>query len=710
MAYTGAYVFGDSLVDAGNALKLAQWYGGLPFTDLPEGAPTASLGYFQGRFSNGYTFADLVSNKAIGFVSKPVFPFGYEDPVFGVPIDPFAGDPSGNNLNFAYGGAHVIRGDEAVPELDAQTDAFRDAVDGDAPPNALYLVTFGGNDVRDLAPTGSDPVPQILAYAQLQEVADDLRWEVGQLIRDGARNIVITGMADVGSIPRYDRDGNGVLDPTEQLRSDAATDYSIHLDMLIRTQVVPALQQQLADRGLDPNGIVYVPIMDFVNASGETVTGAFDASLPTIAALNGLSLDELANNLLAHKELVFFDHVHPNAQAHALLASYMDSLISGTAWVETMPLFGADVDYRTTATIGAVGEVDRTSIAMVTGTTYTFQMLGVSTVTPFVLDQLDIASLGGVVLADPSLRLLSSAGAVVQSDDDSGIGLDSSLSFSAAVAGTYTLEASAIGSLTGSYVLTATVTGAAMQAGNTYTVNSALTLVLERAGGVGEDVVKASVSYALAAGSEIEVLRTTNDHGKGAINLSGNEFDQTIFGNNGANVLEGKGGADVMTGRGGSDRFVLSSAPLTDPNSIDTITDYGRGDVVDIAQILSVAASTDVISGGYVRVTTSGLIQVDLNGGGDSWVTLSTINGNGAVTVRYLSGGVTANVSVARVNDPFATIATSTGAVLTGALAAAGLAAAPPAAESHATLEETHSAPAGVVTIVAGLAANAVEQ
>ena len=48
MAYSGVYVFGDSLVDPGNALKLAQWYGDLTFSDLPDGAPTASLGYFPG--------------------------------------------------------------------------------------------------------------------------------------------------------------------------------------------------------------------------------------------------------------------------------------------------------------------------------------------------------------------------------------------------------------------------------------------------------------------------------------------------------------------------------------------------------------------------------------------------------------------------------------------------------------------------------------
>jgi hypothetical protein len=91
MTYTGVYVFGDSLVDSGNALKLAQWYGDLTFSDIPEGAPTSELGYYKGRFSDGYNFADLVSNKEIGTVTQPVFPYGYEDPWLGIPIAPFAG-------------------------------------------------------------------------------------------------------------------------------------------------------------------------------------------------------------------------------------------------------------------------------------------------------------------------------------------------------------------------------------------------------------------------------------------------------------------------------------------------------------------------------------------------------------------------------------------------------------------------------------------
>jgi len=635
MAYSAVYVFGDSLVDSGNALKLAEWYGGLPFTDLPEGAPYAEDGYFKGRFSNGYTFADLVSNKAIGLVTKPIFPYEFEDPWLGVEIAPFASDPNGNNLNFAYGGSHIRDGDEVVPDLDEQTDAFRDAVDGDAPPGALYIVTLGGNDIRDLAPTGSSPVSQAEAYAELERCADQLLHELGQIVDDGAHNIVITGIPDVGLIPRYDRDGNDILDATEQMRSAAATDYSIYLDTLIRTEVVPALQAMGAN-------VTYVLLMDYQDASGNLVTGALSANLPTIAALHGLTTEELSQNLLQYQDLVFFDEVHPNAQANALLGAYMWALVTGTPWIETLPLTGADVDYRMSGTIAVSGEVDQLVVSLVAGTTYTLEMLGVSS----------LGTTGS--LADPLLRLLGPSGNLIGASSDDGVGFDACLTFTAPTTGSYTVQCLSTGAPTGTYaVQAAVVSGAAMNVGNTYTVNSAATVVLESAEGVGQDIIKASVSYALTEGSEIEVLRTTYDAGKGAINFTGNEFGQTIIGNAGNNIIEGKAGSDILTGGRGMDIFVLSNSAVTSPGAanIDQITDYRSGDIVDITQILNVASGANIVTGGYLRVTTGGLIQVDVDGGGNNWVTLSSINGLSAVAVRYLSGGVATSVSVSRVAD-----------------------------------------------------------
>src|SRR5688572_587744 len=219
-AFTGVYVFGDSLVDPGNALKAAKFLDDLPFTSTPDRAPTADKGYFLGRFSDGYNFADLVSNKLIGQAQKATFPYGFEDPLLGIPIT-IGGRPDGNNLSFAYGGAQAIRGKELVPDLDEQTDAYRNYPAAD--PNALYIVTIGGNDVRELVPRSSAPVGEAQAASKLSAIAAEIADEVAQLYAFGARRVLVTGIPDVGLIPYYD----GLAD--EAVRRALASDYSTRL-------------------------------------------------------------------------------------------------------------------------------------------------------------------------------------------------------------------------------------------------------------------------------------------------------------------------------------------------------------------------------------------------------------------------------------------------------------------------------------------------
>jgi hypothetical protein len=86
---------------------------------------------------------------------------------------------------------------------------------------------------------------------------------------------------------------------------------------------------------------------------------------------------------------------------------------------------------------------------------------------------------------------------------------------------------------------------------------------------------------------------------------------------------------------------------LTNAPGVATIGDYSAGDVVDITQFLSVAGGTNVVSGGYVRIVGTQL-QVDANGGGDSFVTVGNVSGSGNVTIRYQSGGANTDLSVAR--------------------------------------------------------------
>ena len=59
---------------------------------------------------------------------------------------------------------------------------------------------------------------------------------------------------------------------------------------------------------------------------------------------------------------------------------------------------------------------------------------------------------------------------------------------------------------------------------------------------------------------EVEILSVSQLSDTAAINLTGNEFGQTINGNAGNNVIDGKGGNDTMSGLGGSDTFVMSAS------------------------------------------------------------------------------------------------------------------------------------------------------
>ncbi|WP_232628664.1 beta strand repeat-containing protein [Methylobacterium sp. Leaf118] len=94
------------------------------------------------------------------------------------------------------------------------------------------------------------------------------------------------------------------------------------------------------------------------------------------------------------------------------------------------------------------------------------------------------------------------------------------------------------------------------RAGNdTYFVDESGDQVIEAIGG-GRDTVATTVSYALAAGQEIEELCVAWSAGDQAINLTGNEFAQILRGNGGVNVLDGGAGTDTLDGGAGADILI----------------------------------------------------------------------------------------------------------------------------------------------------------
>ncbi len=137
---------------------------------------------------------------------------------------------------------------------------------------------------------------------------------------------------------------------------------------------------------------------------------------------------------------------------------------------------------------------------------------------------------------------------------------------------------------------------------DTYLVDNDGDRIVEAAAG-GVDRIFSSVSYVLADGQEVEALATIIWEATDAINLTGNNLDNTLIGNAGRNRLEGGGGRDTMLGREGDDVYVVDRLS-------DVVTEYaGQGaDVIyaafsyslnDISEVESLSArhweATDAI-------------------------------------------------------------------------------------------------------------------
>lgn len=143
----------------------------------------------------------------------------------------------------------------------------------------------------------------------------------------------------------------------------------------------------------------------------------------------------------------------------------------------------------------------------------------------------------------------------------------------------------------------------------------------------------------------------------GADTLYGGSGNDTIYGGTGNDILNGGSGNDTLdgeqgyntlTGGAGADRFQFSVVD----NQKDIITDFSGkdGDYID----LSVLASTygwqgNLLANGYVRFVASGsdtLLQVDTDGGANSFVTLAVLNG---VNPASLTAGTVGADYVARI-------------------------------------------------------------
>jgi phospholipase/lecithinase/hemolysin len=290
--FSNIYLLGDSLSDQGNLFIATSALVG-PVNALPN--PDH---YFNGRFSNGPIYADVLAQA------------------LGVPLGPSL---LGGN-NFAFGGArttyNTVENTVGGPfpaglfpwSLNAEVTAFKSRNIHD--PDALYVVFSGSNDVADILARGLSPAVVIpTAVTGIVNVI--------QAFKDaGAQTVLVPNVPDLGRIPAF------LVSPAA---SAAATFFS--------TQFNSALHSALA-------AISGVDLIEFdtfsLFRSIVDNPGAFGFTNVTTPCYSGfVERNPTATECSNPGESVPWDRVHPTERVHGFLA---EALLRSLPVPATLPL------------------------------------------------------------------------------------------------------------------------------------------------------------------------------------------------------------------------------------------------------------------------------------------------------------------------------------------------------------------------------------
>lgn len=265
-------VFGDSLVDSGNA------HLGHP-SSIPDPTP-ASLGYYQGRFTNGYNFAD---DLGLHYTGTPATAF-------------LAG-----GTNFAVGGATAaFHAGETSPSFLPQLQLFAGTLQP-IPSNALVVVTFGGNDVRGVI---SDPNP-VDFTPTLTAMASGLSLLAGA----GAEHIVVTGIPDIGALP------------VSQPFGSAATALATARSEALNAQFAAITSSLALSTGAD------IQFFDLFGLEQSLLANPAAFGLPPLDTVDTCQSGGPAA-VLSCNGYLYFDPIHPTAQVHAVIADAIEQQLA----------------------------------------------------------------------------------------------------------------------------------------------------------------------------------------------------------------------------------------------------------------------------------------------------------------------------------------------------------------------------------------------
>jgi len=172
------FIFGDSLSDAGNIYQLTGETSKAPYAVVPT-RPYAIGGH---HFSNGKTWAErLAQNLNDNSGGKA----SLQNP--------------GKNGNYAFGGARARSGSgNSSPDSGTQILMYLGDY-GSASADALYVVQFGGNDLRDALVMAQSDVNA--AFFIIQTAVQGVVADIQTLYAAGARNFLVANAPNLAHAP-----------------------------------------------------------------------------------------------------------------------------------------------------------------------------------------------------------------------------------------------------------------------------------------------------------------------------------------------------------------------------------------------------------------------------------------------------------------------------------------------------------------------------
>ncbi|XP_061349163.1 GDSL esterase/lipase At4g16230-like [Gastrolobium bilobum] len=311
------FVFGDSLVDAGNnnyivTLSKANF--------LPNGI---DFGKPTGRFTNGRTIIDVIGQE-LGFRFTP--PYLAPTTVGPVVL---------KGVNYASGGGGILNLTGKVfggrLNLDAQIDNFantrQDIISSIGVPaslnlfkRALFSVTIGSNDFINnyLTPAVTFP-EQILQSPELfvTTMISKLRAQLTRLFNLGARKFVVANVGPIGCIPSQ-RDANPAA-------GDSCVSFPNQLAQLFNTQLKGLIAELSSN--LAGSMFVYADVYNILEDILQNyVAFGFDNPSSACCYMAGrfgglIPCGPTSKVCWDRSKYVFWDPYHPSDAANVIIAN-----------------------------------------------------------------------------------------------------------------------------------------------------------------------------------------------------------------------------------------------------------------------------------------------------------------------------------------------------------------------------------------------------